>query len=82
MNAEFIEQMAPPRKKTQPTLRQLEYQRRFNARNIEQEVLNLEKEFKECNKLEEPGRWLQLQSDLGEGYKKVMGLVKPPAGGV
>jgi len=75
MNTEFIEKMAPPReKKTRPTLRQLEYHRRFNRRNIEQEVLNLEKEFKNCNRMEDPGRWLQLQTQLGDAYKQLMEL--------
>ncbi|MFW5830775.1 MAG: hypothetical protein ACOCVA_00900 [Prolixibacteraceae bacterium] len=72
MDTEFIEKMAPPLGKTRPTLRQIEYHRRFNRRNIEQEVLHLEEEFRQCNKMAAPGKWLQLQTELGEAYKKLM----------
>lgn len=78
MQQEFIEQMAPPKQKRSLSFRQLDYQRRFNRRNITREVRDLEQEFKKCDKLEEPGRWLQLQSDLGHAYKKLMEFVKPP----
>jgi hypothetical protein len=73
MNQEFIEHMAPPAKKRRgPSFRQLEFERRYRRSTIESQVKRLEKQFADCDKMEEPGRWLYLQDELGRAYKCLM----------
>jgi hypothetical protein len=37
-----------------------------------QEMIELEKAFKYCNRDEQPGRWFRLQEDLGDVYRRMM----------
>jgi hypothetical protein len=39
---------------------------------IYQEMIELEKAFKYCNRDEQPGRWFRLQEDLGDVYRRMM----------
>ena len=60
------------------TLQQLSFQRRNNRRELENDIKDVERQFKYCSKVEEPGRWFTLQDELGELYKKLINSVKPP----
>lgn len=73
MNQEFIERMAPSAKKKRgPSFQQLEFERRYRRSTIEGQISYLEKQFQNCDKIEEPGRWLYLQDELGKAYKELM----------
>ncbi len=50
------------------------YQRRISRKSIEEEILDTERLFQFCNKLEDPARWIELQDALGALYLNYMRL--------
>ena len=50
------------------------FQRRMRQPELEKEILLKEIMFRRTDKLENPGQWLQVQTELGDLYRELMRL--------
>ena len=48
------------------------WHQRSGRQEIFQQMINLEKAFKYCDRDENPGRWFRLQEELGDVYRRIM----------
>lgn len=55
-----------------PTFNQVILHRRFSKKSTKEEIIELEKEFQNTNKIEDPVKWFRLQEELGLLYKRLM----------
>ncbi|MCY1720185.1 hypothetical protein OU798_07515 [Prolixibacteraceae bacterium Z1-6] len=61
-----------PAKRKYPTLRELDFNRKYLDKDLETDIAGYEREFKYLDRDKYPTRWYYVQMELAELYRRLM----------